>query len=59
MNKYAFIMFGYSQADMDNGLNILELLIEEDRPLSKTRIQKVLEGQVTGDEYTATAHRHD
>ena len=53
MNKYAFIMFGYSQMDMDNGLNILELLIEEDRQLSKAKIQKVLEGQVTGDEYTA------
>ena len=53
MNEYAFIMFGYSQMDLDNGLNILELLIEEDRPLSKAKIQKVLEGQVTGDEYTA------
>ena len=31
---------------MDNGLNILELLIEEDRPLSKARIQKVLEGRL-------------
>jgi PAS domain S-box-containing protein len=53
MNVYAFEMFGYSQEDIDNGLNILELIIEEDRPLSRNKINNVLKGQVTGDEYTA------
>ena len=49
-------MFGYSQDDVDNGLNILELIVEEDRPLSRDKIKNVLEGQVTGDEYTAQRH---
>jgi PAS domain S-box-containing protein len=53
MNVYAFEMFGYSQEDIDNGLNILELIIEEDRPLSRNKIKTVLKGQVSGDEYTA------
>jgi len=53
MNVYAFEMFGYSQKDIDNGLNILKLIVEEDRPLSRDKIKKVLKGQVTGDEYTA------
>jgi PAS domain S-box-containing protein len=53
MNRYAFEMFGYSQEDVDNGLNILELIIEEERSLSRNKIKNVLKGQVTGDEYTA------
>ena len=53
MNVYAFEMFGYTQEDIDNGLNILELIIEEDRPASRNKIKNVLKGQVTGDEYTA------
>ena len=40
MNVYAFEMFGYSQKDIDNGLNILKLIIEEDRPLSKRKDQE-------------------
>ena len=27
-------MFGYSQEDIENGLNILELIVEEERYLS-------------------------
>ena len=53
MNVYAFEMFGYSQEDIDNGLNILKLIVEEERPISRNKIKNVLEGQVTGDEYTA------
>jgi PAS domain S-box-containing protein len=53
MNIYAFEMFGYSQKDLNKGLNILELIIEEDRPSSRNKINNVLKGQVTGDEYTA------
>ena len=53
MNKYAFEMFGYSQNDLSNGLSILELIVEEDRSLSREKIRKVIRGQVSGDEYTA------
>jgi PAS domain S-box-containing protein len=53
MNKYAFEMFGYSQNDLSNGLSILELIVEEDRSLSREKIRKVIGGQVAGDEYTA------
>ena len=53
MNKYAFEMFGYSQNDLSNGLSILELIVEEDRSLSREKIRKVIRGQVAGDEYTA------
>ena len=56
MNVYAFEMFGYSQVDIDNGLNILKLIVEEDRQLSRNKIRNVLEGQITGDEYTAQRH---
>lgn len=56
MNVYAFEMFGYTQEDIDNGLNILELIIEEDRPVSRNKIKNVLKGQVTGDEYTTQRH---
>jgi PAS domain S-box-containing protein len=56
MNIYAFEMFGYSQEDIDNGLNILELIVEEERSLSREKIKNVLRGQVSGDEYTAQRH---
>ena len=46
-------MFGYSQEDIENGLNILELIVEEERSLSRDKIKDVLSGQVSGDEYTA------
>ncbi|HEX7467512.1 MAG TPA: histidine kinase dimerization/phosphoacceptor domain -containing protein, partial [Methanobacterium sp.] len=35
------------------GLNILELIVEEERYLSPDKIRDVLGGQVSGDEYTA------
>ena len=53
MNKYGFEMFGYSPEDLANGLSILELIVEEDRSVSRGKIGKVLRGQVSGDEYTA------
>ncbi len=53
MNIYAFEMFGYSQEDIENGLSILELIVEEERSLSRDKIKDVLNGQVSGDEYTA------
>jgi PAS domain S-box-containing protein len=53
MNVYAFTMFGYTHKDLENGLNILELIVEEERSLSRDKIKEVLNGQVSGDEYTA------
>jgi PAS domain S-box-containing protein len=53
MNIYAYEMFGYSHEDLEKGLNILELIVEEERYLSRDKIRDVLGGQVSGDEYTA------
>lgn len=53
MNVYGFEMFGYSQEDLEAGLNILELIIEEERSISKEKLHEVLKGQSSGDEYTA------
>jgi len=53
MNVYGFEMFGYSQKHLENGLNILELIIEEERAISKDKITEVLKGDGSGDEYTA------
>jgi len=53
MNVYGFEMFGYTQKDLDDGLNILELIIEEERSISKGKISENLTNQTSGDEYTA------
>lgn len=53
MNVYGFEMFGYSQKHLEEGLNILELIIEEERAVSKDKITEVLKGDSSGDEYTA------
>jgi PAS domain S-box-containing protein len=53
MNIYGFEMFGYAPDDIVNGLSILELIVEEERDLSREKIKNVLEGQISGDEYTA------
>ncbi len=53
MNVYGFEMFGYTQNDLENGLSILKLIIEEERSISRDKIGEVLKGQSSGDEYTA------
>ncbi|UTB32005.1 MAG: PAS domain S-box protein [Methanobacterium sp. ERen5] len=53
MNVYGFEMFGYTQKHLEEGLNILELIIEEERSISKGKITEVLNGNGSGDEYTA------
>ena len=53
MNIGAFEMFGYSSEDLLNGFNILELIVEEERSLSRNNIKEVLDGKNSGDEYTA------
>lgn len=52
MNVYGFEMFGYTQGDLDDGLSILELIIEEERSISRNKISEDLTSQA-GDEYTA------
>ncbi|MTK64381.1 MAG: PAS domain S-box protein, partial [Methanobacterium sp.] len=53
MNVYGYEMFGYSHKHVAEGLNILELIIEEERSISKEKITEVLKGNGSGDEYTA------
>lgn len=53
MNVYGYEMFGYSHKHVSEGLNILELIIEEERSISKEKITEVLKGNGSGDEYTA------
>lgn len=53
MNVYGFEMFGYSQKHLDEGLSILELIIEEERSISKGKVTEILNGNGSGDEYTA------
>ncbi len=44
-NDHAFKMFGYSQKDLEDGLNILEIIDENERQRSQ--------GDLSGDEYNA------
>jgi PAS domain S-box-containing protein len=53
-NQIAFDSFGYTQSDLDKGLNAFQMLIPEDRDRSKENIQGVLSGETSGSrEYTA------
>jgi len=54
VNQNAFQMFGYTQKDFEEGINILQVLIPEDHERAKEGIQKVLKGERPGrNEYTA------
>lgn len=53
MNVYGYEMFGYTPEDISKGLNILNLIVEEERALSREKIGQVLAGQDKGDEYNA------
>ena len=54
VNHNAFNMFGYSQHDLDSGINILEMLIPEDRNRAKKEIQILMRGEGSEvNEYTA------
>jgi PAS domain S-box-containing protein len=53
MNVSGYEMFGYTQKSVEEGLSILELIIEEERSISKEKITEVLKGNGSGDEYTA------
>jgi len=53
-NRCGFESFGYSQEDLDKGLNALQLFIPEDRERVSENMRKVLTSQEPGtNEYTA------
>ena len=54
VNQNAFNAYGYTQKDFDEGVNVLQILIPEDRERAKSNIQKIMKGEVIGpNEYTA------
>jgi PAS domain S-box-containing protein len=53
-NHHGFESFGYTQEDIDRGLNAIELFVPEHRSRMRENVQKILEGEVSrGNEYTA------
>jgi two-component system cell cycle sensor histidine kinase/response regulator CckA len=54
VNRNAYNYFGYTPADMKQGLNGFDMIIPADRDLVKQNIARILAGERTGiDEYTA------
>lgn len=54
VNGVAFDVFGYTQEDFDRGLNVLQMLVPEERDRAVENIGKVLAGEVLGaEEYVA------
>jgi len=53
-NRLGFEWFGYSKKDFEAGMNVVEMLAQEDRLRAKETIQRVLKGEVLPyREYTA------
>ncbi|MFX1515491.1 MAG: PAS domain S-box protein [Promethearchaeota archaeon] len=53
-NRHGLQVSGYTQEDLDQGLNALQLFVLEDRPKVKQNIKRILGGaRVEGNEYTA------
>lgn len=53
-NQRAFKMFGYSQEDMDKGLNASQMLIPNDQERVMQNMHRILDGEKLGvNEYTA------
>ena len=53
-NRRGFKSFGYSQEDIEKGVNVLQMLIPEDRERAKKNIRRKLSGEkFCGTEYTA------
>ena len=48
VNQNAFDLFGYTQADLANGLNALNMLVPQDRDRALENIGKVLKGEKVG-----------
>ena len=53
-NRNAFDYFGYTESDFNRGLNVLQMIIPEDRDRAMENMQKVLNGEISDSvEYTA------
>ncbi|MFB0533130.1 MAG: PAS domain S-box protein, partial [Desulfatiglandales bacterium] len=53
-NQYGFVSSGYTQEDIEKGLNALQLIVPEDRERVAQNIRKILAGERSqGYEYTA------
>ena len=54
VNRNAYNYFGYTPADLKQGLNSVDMIIPADRDLAKQNITRILGGERTGiNEYTA------
>ncbi len=54
VNKNAFDIFGYTEAEFEKGLNVISMIFPEDRQRAAENIQEVLKGrQSPGNEYRA------
>lgn len=47
-NKHALLLFGYTNQDLENGLNGIELLVPEDRERARENLSKRLQGEELG-----------
>jgi PAS domain S-box-containing protein len=53
-NCSAFSLFGFTHADFEEGLNVLQMIVPEDRKRGRMNIERVLAGETLGGmEYTA------
>ncbi len=54
VNRYSLALFGYTQEDLNKGLNNLQMLIPEDRDRARENALRILNGECSnGNEYTA------
>jgi PAS domain S-box-containing protein len=53
VNQYGYAMFGYSESDFFKGVNIYQVIDEEDYPRITSNIQDIYDGKLSmGNEYT-------
>jgi len=53
INRFGFDSTGYSQSDVDKGLEVLDIFVPEDRKRVKRNIKRSLEGEkIEGNEFT-------
>jgi PAS domain S-box-containing protein len=50
-NRSAFKLMGFTEGDLDRGLNAIELIAPEDRKRARDYLTDVLQGEETGSEY--------
>ncbi|WP_424357176.1 PAS domain S-box protein [Methanocella sp. MCL-LM] len=52
VNRSAYEVMGYTAEDFQRGLNVIEMIVPEEREMAMRNIQRVLNGEKTGQEYT-------